>query len=332
MLNDPKKVKLSIIVPVFNVGTYLAECLDSLTQQDVPKTEYEIICVDDGSSDGSGEILDGYARRFENIAVIHKKNGGVSSARNAGLDRASGEYVWFVDSDDFIASGALRDIIGFLNDNECDQCRILPAQFNDGERYGPYTELPPERYSRKVVDYLITRILRRSHIEDAGLRFNEAITYQEDNVFYTTLYPYLQSKTELTGRICYFYRIRQGSLSRGGVDGERILSSLIAGAEDMKRLYETDGDRYNGYAFVLYAFMTMVMQTIAASPKKFAGYMAEVKSKGLFPLKYDRQYTEKKIQPGDSFLRKSKKRVLSIAYTRPGYLMLRVCYIIGLLP
>ena len=92
--------KVSIIVPVYNTARYLARCLDSIAAQTF--TDWECICVDDGSTDESGAMLDAYARRDARFRVIHQENGGVSRARNAGLDAARGEYVGFVDSDDWV--------------------------------------------------------------------------------------------------------------------------------------------------------------------------------------------------------------------------------------
>ena len=92
--------KISVIVPVYNVEPYLARCVDSILAQSYQNLE--VILVNDGSKDGSGRICDGYAAKDSRVTVIHKENGGLSSARNAGLDMASGEYVAFVDSDDWI--------------------------------------------------------------------------------------------------------------------------------------------------------------------------------------------------------------------------------------
>ena len=86
---------LSFIVPVYNVEQYVGECLDSLLDQDIPREDYEIICVNDGSTDESLAVLRQYADRHTNIRVIDKPNGGVASARNAGFDAARGEYIWY---------------------------------------------------------------------------------------------------------------------------------------------------------------------------------------------------------------------------------------------
>lgn len=94
-------MKLSVIVPVYNVECYLHECIDSVLRQDF--TDFELILVDDGSPDRCGEICDDYAARDRRVRVIHQSNGGLSAARNAGLEMASGDYIAFIDSDDFVA-------------------------------------------------------------------------------------------------------------------------------------------------------------------------------------------------------------------------------------
>ena len=101
---------LSMIIPVYNTEKYLAECLDSCLAQDFPYDDYEIICVNDGSKDGSLDILRSYEARYPNIIVIDQPNGGVSAARNAGLDAARGDYIWFIDADDFIQESVLAEI------------------------------------------------------------------------------------------------------------------------------------------------------------------------------------------------------------------------------
>lgn len=99
---------ISIIIPVYNVENYLRECLESVLSQDF--NDYEIILVDDGSTDNSGIICDDYSKIHSNITVEHKMNGGLSDARNAGLLLAKGKYVLFVDSDDYIGKSSLREI------------------------------------------------------------------------------------------------------------------------------------------------------------------------------------------------------------------------------
>ena len=100
--------KISIIVPVYNAERYLSRCIESILAQTY--TEFELLLIDDGSKDDSGEICDEYAKKDSRIQVIHKENGGVSSARNAGIDKAKGDWVAFVDADDYIESCYIQNL------------------------------------------------------------------------------------------------------------------------------------------------------------------------------------------------------------------------------
>ena len=101
--------KVSIIVPTYNVENYLVECLESIVNQTLK--DIEIICIDDGSTDNSGKILDEYAQKDSRIKVIHKENAGYGKAMNLGLDNATGEYIGFVDSDDFVGEDTYKTSI-----------------------------------------------------------------------------------------------------------------------------------------------------------------------------------------------------------------------------
>jgi glycosyltransferase involved in cell wall biosynthesis len=113
-------MKLSIVIPVYNSSNYLDDCLGSLLDQDLNKDKYEIICVNDGSTDNSLDILKLYAEKHQNIKVINQENKGHSTARNVGLKAAKGKYVWFVDSDDFIDGNSLSTIISYMEKNDID--------------------------------------------------------------------------------------------------------------------------------------------------------------------------------------------------------------------
>ena len=105
-------MKLSIIVPVYNVEQYLEHCVRSIMAQGVD--DCEVLLIDDGSTDRSGELCDELKSRYECIHVVHQQNGGLSAARNTGLDRAQGEYITFVDSDDELCPGTLKENLGYL--------------------------------------------------------------------------------------------------------------------------------------------------------------------------------------------------------------------------
>ena len=105
--------RISVIVPVYNVEKYLSRCVDSILNQTF--TDFECILVDDGSPDNCGKICDEYAKKDKRVKVIHKQNGGLSDARNTGLDIAGGEYIYFLDSDDYVEYNLLEK----LNDTIC---------------------------------------------------------------------------------------------------------------------------------------------------------------------------------------------------------------------
>ena len=97
---------VSVVVPVYNVEKYLDRCVQSLLTQTYPN--YEIVLVDDGSPDNCPAMCDAYAKKYENVAVLHKKNGGISDARNYGVQRAKGDWIVFVDSDDYVAENYIE--------------------------------------------------------------------------------------------------------------------------------------------------------------------------------------------------------------------------------
>ena len=130
---------LSVVVPIYNVEIYLPKCVDSLLSQ--TRKIDEIILVDDGSKDRCGEIADQYACKFDNVHVIHKDNGGLSDARNAGIDYASGDYIGFVDSDDYVESTMYEDLINLLENNSAAIAKSgIWKEKESGELYSPYPE------------------------------------------------------------------------------------------------------------------------------------------------------------------------------------------------
>ena len=117
--------KVSIIVPTYNVEQYLHECMDSIINQTLK--DIEIICVDDGSTDNSGKILDEYATRDNRIKVIHKQNGGYGRAMNVGFDNATGEYIGIVEPDDYVALDMYEELYKKAIENDVD---FIKADFN----------------------------------------------------------------------------------------------------------------------------------------------------------------------------------------------------------
>ena len=139
---------LSIIIPVYNVSRYLSKCLDSILNQDIAYKDYEIIVVNDGSTDNSGEIAQEYANKYSNIRLISQDNQGLSGARNTGISVARGEYIQFVDSDDFLEPNMLGKLLNRVQRDKLDVQRFNYQNVNEN-----YEVFEPNKESRPYMDY-----------------------------------------------------------------------------------------------------------------------------------------------------------------------------------
>lgn len=137
------KEKISVIVPAYNIEALLPKCVESLASQDYPSDLLEIIVVDDGSTDDTGKIADELSERYGNVKALHKKNGGSSSARNLGISKATGDYIGFVDSDDFVDSRMYSTLMEAALENDADMVQISRDEIaEDGSRL-PDVVVPP---------------------------------------------------------------------------------------------------------------------------------------------------------------------------------------------
>lgn len=132
MVRDSQEELISAIVPIYNVEQYLRECLDSLLRQTY--SNLEILLVDDGSKDLSGEICDEYAEKYENFIAIHKENAGLGMARNTGMEHMTGDLVTFVDSDDFLEPDCIEILYKGLRENKVDMCKGGFRRVTDGRK------------------------------------------------------------------------------------------------------------------------------------------------------------------------------------------------------
>ena len=177
-------IKLSIIIPVYNTEAYLSRCLDSCLHQDLSMDQYEIIAVNDGSTDRSLEILKDYERRYTNIHVYSQENKRQGAARNYGLTKASGGYIWFVDADDWIENNCLRKLTSSL-DGIID-IFIFPGFCSDNEHESVYSRFQ-HRLNTNIYDcYLYVApwgyVFKRTFLLENNIVFIEKVVY-EDNEF-----------------------------------------------------------------------------------------------------------------------------------------------------
>lgn len=209
---------LSIIIPIYKVEAFLEKCLISCENQNLSKTDYEIVCVNDGSPDNSLQIAENIASQYSNIKVISRPNGGLSAARNTGLENAVGEYIFFVDSDDWIAPNCLSLIAEILNNERPDVLCICAANVLDGSirrrmNYEGYTTVSgPESMKRYSSSCAPFNIVRKKHLDDNRIRFYEGI-YHED-VEYTPRMRYLAKKVCYINDIIYYVYQNPNSITR----------------------------------------------------------------------------------------------------------------------
>lgn len=298
----------------------------NLCYQNLKTTEYEVICVNDGSTDGSGKIVDEFAEKYPQIIAVHKENGGVSAARNEGIDRASGEYIWFVDGDDFIKYNCLKDIADCLKRTAPDELNIKPLAFKDGE---DTTEMKKgnvvaDETTDSHSNWLWTRIFRKELIVQSGVRFNSNARILEDTLFGIEIDNYIVNSVQLD-EICYLYRIRENSSLTKPV--LKKVDVIIASCNEFQKFKERCPNKSENADIFIYRLVVAIITNITTlSGTESKKYIELLKKNKLFPLKRNKKCD--KI-PADfsklSFSEKIRCKLKNISYTRYGYHLLRFC-------
>lgn len=256
---------VSIIVPVYNIKEYLAGCMESLQKQTCP--DLEIILVDDGSTDGSGALCDGYATQDTRIRVVHKENGGLSSARNAGLEVATGQWILFVDGDDYLAQNAIEQLLTVVREYPDTDFVQFWYQETDGS-WQPDNQPSEQIVLTEVPDFFrrlydlggvaassCTKLFRKELFET--LRFQDGIRHEDEELM-TRLLPVCR-KAVYTGLVLYGYVVRQGSIIHSGFSPKsmdifpimdqriQVLQQLDCGElvlETQRRMFQTAAWQY----------------------------------------------------------------------------------------
>ena len=213
-----REMFVSIIVPVYNVEQYLKECIESILAQ--TWKNFEVILVDDGSTDSSGKICDEYSQKKEFISVIHKKNGGLSSARNAGIDVAQGDYLAFIDSDDVVHPRYLSELVAIVKKEKAD---LAACNFCVGSlcRWKNFSEVKYDiRCNEDVLkkmndnDVVVTvawnKLYHAKFFREHGLRYPVGKIHED--MFLTPQILYYTKKMVITNEQLYFYRQRENSI------------------------------------------------------------------------------------------------------------------------
>lgn len=257
---------VSIIVPVYNAEKYLNRCVDSILNQDYPN--FELLLMDDGSQDGSKEICDNYAWKDTRVRVVHKPNSGVSDTRNQALDLAKGEYIQFLDSDDWVVPEATRLLVRSMEQYQCD---MVIADFYrvSGERLAQKGDIEEDKVMNRQefaacmienpADFyygvLWNKLYRREIIESNKIRMDASISWCEDFLFNLEYIRHASSFYALQVPI-YYYLKRKGSLVSQGMSISNTVRMKINIFEYYNEFYKDvyDHEDYTNIKRQVYSF------------------------------------------------------------------------------
>lgn len=225
---------VSVIIPIYNAEKYLPECIESVLSQTMP--DFEVLLIDDGSTDGSAAICDRYAEQDARIRVFHIPNGGVSAARNLGLDRALGDFVVFIDADDWVDVDHLQQFtscsigengIAFSNLTELRPGKVHTFPMPDcdiKESREACMVVVAELLRNRCFGWVCNKIFSRKTIEKHKLRFDQNVQYAEDELF-TAAYCAHISRIVCNSHPTYHYRHVPGSLLHRQIDPRVVLQT-----------------------------------------------------------------------------------------------------------
>jgi len=311
-------MKVSVIVPVYNVEKYLDKCLNSLVKQTLK--DMEIIIVNDGSTDKSQEIIDNYAKKYKNVISIVKENGGVSEARNLGLKKARGEYIGFLDSDDWVSKDMYKKMYqkaksGNFDVVACDTQAIYPAE----KRYIS-SNIKNDNVSNKelMIDaYAViwNKIYKREIINE--IEFKKGMNFCEDVEFLYMVYSKIKTIGVVKGSL-HNYLQREGSLT---YVYDKKLYQLIDAMDDVIKFYK-ENDLYKEYkqeleyTYVRYLYATFVKRIAKTKNKKEFNRAVNIvieKVKKEFP-DYKKNYYLKGLKSKNLYLKKFNKLLAKLVF------------------
>lgn len=292
-------MKLSIVVPIYNVADYLSKCVDSLLNQGLAPTDYEIILVDDGSTDRSGQIADDYANRYAHIRVIHQTNQGLSLTRNVGVAIAQGDYVQFVDSDDYLEPNVLGvlikkmeqehlDVLRF-NYQNVDECYRVFEPYKDPKKFVDYTDsvsdgltFLTERlgYGCYAWQFMMRTALAKRSIFTAGIYF-------EDTEWTPRLLASAERVTSVD-TVVYNYLMRQGSITQSVSEEKKrkVLTDKISLVHALQQQMADKADKRWYEGMIAHTVLSIFGCIVADFYAERAIYLRLLRQSHVYPLSY----------------------------------------------
>lgn len=271
-------MKFSVIIPVYNVETYLRECLDSVLNQSYE--DWEAVCVNDGSTDHSANILDEYASNDHRFKTINQPNGGLSAARNTGMKAAKGEYILFLDSDDWLELNALGAISESLADE--DMVCFSGRRFIESEgQYHDADQLLERTYASGMDYYnenallrrdfafvcVVLRAYKKDYLLAHELWFKEGI-FHEDNLF-TPFACYYAKRVKVINECLYDYRVRVNSITTTG--NTKRLRDLLGTANTLAAFFlpKLGFNKTTIYRAITHHYQVVFKNTLKSERKEF---------------------------------------------------------------
>lgn len=269
---------VSIIVPVYNAEKTLCRCIDSVLAQQY--TDFELLLIDDGSTDASGSICDQYAGKDPRVQVVHKPNSGVSNTRNLALELARGTYLQFLDSDDWITPDATSSLVRTAEDNQCDLVvadfyRVVGSRISHKGNIQSSSVLSREEFAAHMMknpaDYyygvLWNKLYRREIVEQHQLRMAPGISWCEDFMFNLEYIRHAQRFYALPVPI-YYYVKTKGSLVSQSVSLSKIIKMKLTVFEYYHQFFKTvlDEEEYERVRGWVYRFLVDAADDGAALP------------------------------------------------------------------
>ena len=225
---------LSIIIPLYNCEKYIKQCLDTIFRQEMNESDFEVIVIDDGSKDSGYSLASEYAKRQQNILVIKQENQGVACARNNALEKATGDYVTFVDADDMLVSGSLSTLIKIAVENKADivkaaykevpedaVCEDFSSSHDNGSIHVMTGEEAIVNVTRMKEGYCWGYLISRKLITDNNLKFPPKVAFMEDWAFITQ--AILKSRTFVNADVLLYLYRRNSSSCMANVTTEKML-------------------------------------------------------------------------------------------------------------
>lgn len=231
-------IKISIIIPFYNVELFIEQCIRSIYNQDIPLEEYEVICVNDCSPDNSVDIVRKLQKEYSNLILIeHTENKKQGGARNTGLKYAKGQYIWFIDSDDYIMPNVLNNVYDIISKNNLDFLQFGYNEYNDNSdiKYGNSIQTNVTTGSELFFDKRFiwwknhitpwSKVYNKSFLIEYNINFAEYVQY-EDNDYAFKVYESAKRCMHVSEN-CYLYRMNENSITRTKFNATHIYYWLM---------------------------------------------------------------------------------------------------------